>query len=269
MFKQILTYCFIAYLVTWAIAFRLAYLFSNNLLSQEQLNLYHALAAVGPAIAALITSFWFYGTRGLNQLMSKIRARIPGRKSLAFIFSPLLFFGTGLLVYRFATGGWYDFAVFTRTELYSPAATLGWILPLFTYAFFEEIGWRGFLLPHLQQRYSAWIATLILTAIWAFWHLPFFFYRFDFSPVISIGFVFGIFVGSIILTSIYNSNNGLLIPVMLFHFLNNLCSAFDKDLIVATLSIGFIFIAMYIVYAFGRRDLSPIKRTFINLSGVN
>jgi membrane protease YdiL (CAAX protease family) len=134
------------------------------------------------------------------------------------------------------------------------------VLPLFSYAILEEIGWRGFLLPHLQEHYTAWRSTLILSVIWALWHLPFFFYRFEFSLLISIGFFFGIFVGTIILTSLYNSSRGVLWPVMLFHFTNNLCSAFDKEVIVAVLSTGFVFVAIYLLRRYGRENLSDNPR---------
>ena len=114
--------------------------------------------------------------------------------------------------------------------------------------------------PHLQSQYSAWKSTIILTLIWAIWHLPFFFYRFDFSIGIGVGFFFGIFVGSVILTYIYNSSKGFLFPAMAFHFLNNFCSEFDKEIIVAVLSTGFIFIAIYIFKKFGTDNLSLTER---------
>ena len=40
-------------------------------------------------------------------------------------------------------------------------------------AFFEEIGWRGWLLPRLIERWGARRAVLLTSVIWAFWHVPF------------------------------------------------------------------------------------------------
>src|SRR5436853_3299362 len=36
----------------------------------------------------------------------------------------------------------------------------------------EELGWRGYLLPHLLQRHNPFWATLVLTPIWTAWHGP-------------------------------------------------------------------------------------------------
>lgn len=268
--KQILTYSLIAYSITWLIAFGIFFLFEKGELSRYQLNLFHSFAAIGPTIGALVTTYLFYGKEGVLKLIDKLRFIIPTKKSLLFILSPLLFFVVGLFVYRAVNDDWYSFQNFIEDNWSSYKVFLVWILPLLTYAIFEEIGWRGFLLPLLQQKYNAWIATISLTVIWALWHIPFFFYRFDFSPGISFGFFLGIFVGSMILTSIYNSNKGFLIPVILFHFLNNFFSGFDKEIIVAVLSTGFVIIAIYIYKKFGKINLSERERTrnyFKNING--
>ncbi|HEY6371821.1 MAG TPA: CPBP family intramembrane glutamic endopeptidase, partial [Candidatus Sulfotelmatobacter sp.] len=34
----------------------------------------------------------------------------------------------------------------------------------------EELGWRGFLLPHLLNKYSPLLASVIVGVIWAAWH---------------------------------------------------------------------------------------------------
>jgi membrane protease YdiL (CAAX protease family) len=46
------------------------------------------------------------------------------------------------------------------------------ILLVFSGPVGEEIGWRGFALPRLLEKYSALTASLILGSVWAVWHLP-------------------------------------------------------------------------------------------------
>lgn len=258
--KKIIIYTSIAYGISWIIAFGIYLLFKKGDLTNYQLNLYHSFAAIGPTIAAWIATYSFYGKTGVKKLVEKIGLQVLDKKTILFVVLPLAFFGLGLLIYPLIKSTGYSFGNFANLNWNTENEIIVWLLPLLTYSIFEEIGWRGFLLPHLQEKYTAWKATILLTVIWALWHIPFFFYRFDFSLGISIGFFFGIFVGAIILTSIYNSSKGMMLPVMIFHFLNNLCSEFDKELIVAVLSTGFVFLAIYICKKLGTENLSDMNR---------
>lgn len=265
--KKVIIYSVIAFGITWTIAFGIYWLFRKEMIIETQLNFLHSFAAIGPAVAAFVTTRLFYGKQGIKKLVSKLKFQIPNRQTIRLTLSPLLFFIIGLLVFRLIKSENYNFELFAKLNWSEIYPFTIWLLPLLTYAIFEEIGWRGFLLPHLQVQFSAWTSTIILTIIWAVWHIPFFFYRFDFSVGIAIGFFFGIFVGSIILTSIYNSSKGNIIPVMIFHFLNNFSSMFDKEIIVAVLSTGFVFVAIYIYKTLGKDNFSKIERTknyFIN-----
>jgi membrane protease YdiL (CAAX protease family) len=40
-------------------------------------------------------------------------------------------------------------------------------------AFFEEIGWRAWLLPRLKNRLGARHAVVVVAIVWALWHVPF------------------------------------------------------------------------------------------------
>jgi membrane protease YdiL (CAAX protease family) len=51
-------------------------------------------------------------------------------------------------------------------------AVIGLVIASFL-AFFEEIGWRGWLLPRLNTRMSPRRAVVLTAMIWALWHVPF------------------------------------------------------------------------------------------------
>lgn len=93
--------------------------------------------------------------------------------------------------------------------------------------FGEETGWRGFALPILQRRHGALAAALLITPIWAVWHLPYFFtvttYR-GFAPAGYVGFVFGLGCGSIVLTWLYNGTGGSILACAVWHGLYNLAT---------------------------------------------
>jgi membrane protease YdiL (CAAX protease family) len=95
------------------------------------------------------------------------------------------------------------------------------------WAFGEEIGWRGFALPHLQHRLSPLTASLILAAFWALWHLPLFFviatYR-ALGVADYVGFVIGLSGGAIVLTWLYNRSGGSILLVAVWHGVYNAVS---------------------------------------------
>lgn len=258
--RPILVYCLIAFGLTWAIVFALIIAHNLHLISDLIRDLLHSLGAIGPAAGALIAARHFYGVHGSTRLISGVRFPRFGIETLVIMLSPLIFFGVGLGVHRIATHEWFDFHLFAENTWRTPLHFIAWLLPMVAYGILEEIGWRGFLLPHLQQRHSAWVATLYLTIIWATWHAPFFLYRFAFSVPISIGFFFGLCIGATILTSLYNSARGALGTCMCFHFVNNLGSGFDKQYIVATISTGLLFVAIYLLIRYPRAHLSRSSR---------
>jgi membrane protease YdiL (CAAX protease family) len=57
----------------------------------------------------------------------------------------------------------------------APIIIGAFVISLITGATGEELGWRGFLLPRLQVRFIALVASLIVGVVWGFWHLPLWF----------------------------------------------------------------------------------------------
>lgn len=77
----------------------------------------------------------------------------------------------------------------------------------------EEFGWRGFALPHLQNRYSALTSSLILGVLWGIWHLPLTLAYGD--PVIP--FLLQITAITVLITWVFNNTRGSMLIAMLCH----------------------------------------------------
>lgn len=89
----------------------------------------------------------------------------------------------------------------------------------------EEIGWRGFLLPYLLQRYSPVTSSLIVGIVWAFWHLPNFLvpsyphYGLPFTAFVLMTIAF-----SMLFTWFHLKTDGSLVIAIIFHAALNLFS---------------------------------------------
>ena len=86
----------------------------------------------------------------------------------------------------------------------------------------EEYGFRGYMLPRLQSRYSALVAGLITGVAWAIWHYPPSLIGTG-SPLDTPFLLFGIWVVAltVLMTSVFNASRGSVGLMMLFHLAAN------------------------------------------------
>jgi uncharacterized protein len=216
--------CFVvlAYAISWAWMF--PFVAAGDVVRKGVGWPTHFPALLGPAIAALVVTALVWGRAGVRDLLARMaRWRMPLRWWAATL-SPVAFLGVALAV-ALAAGKLPRGSDFGR---YSGLSAIGlvpvWVIAILI-TFGEEAGWRGFALPLLQRRHSALAAALLVTPIWAVWHLPYFFtvatYR-GFAPAGYVGFVFGIACGSIVLTWLYNGTGGSIFACAVWHGLFNL-----------------------------------------------
>ena len=116
------------------------------------------------------------------------------------------------VVQRFATGTWPaieagPWFVFVGATLVSTPFQAG-----------EEIGWRGFALPRLTERFGLAGASLLLGVISAAWHLPLFFIAGTDTTGQSFPlFLLSVTAVSVALAWLYARTGGSLLLVMLMH----------------------------------------------------
>src|SRR5512143_2837309 len=128
------------------------------------------IAQFGPSLTAFLLTFLREGMTGVRSLFQRaLDFHIPWKwLAVILLLEPVL--AAAALGIRLATGGHMP----ELALLSQPIA----ILPNFLITFFflgpvpEEFGWRGYLLPRLQARWSALLASLVLGFFWWLWHFP-------------------------------------------------------------------------------------------------
>jgi membrane protease YdiL (CAAX protease family) len=98
-------------------------------------------------------------------------------------------------------------------------ATVFFLFNIFFAALLEEPGWRGFLLPRLQRRWSPLLATLLVWLPWALWHAPLDYFRpgrFSLVAYLEMRVIFLIPI-ALILTWLYNRSGRSVQATTIFH----------------------------------------------------
>lgn len=224
------------------------------------------LGAAGPSVVALAL------TRALNSkagVRALIRRYKPVRQLgvlyfVAATIAPAITV-TAMAINALVSGGPL---VHPNSGLAEMAGEMGWLgavalLPVvlvsqvFSSPLLEEAGWRGFALPRLQARTSALFASLAVGLAWGLWHLPLVIaYGDPFGPYLT-----GIMAYTVLMTWVFNSGDGNMFSMLLFHAsLNlslNVLLPLQAGWTPALLAWG---AAIVVVLLFGHRSLSRHDR---------
>ncbi|MBB4822898.1 membrane protease YdiL (CAAX protease family) [Sporosarcina luteola] len=98
----------------------------------------------------------------------------------------------------------------------------------------EELGWRGFALLELQEKYPPLLASIIIGFWWGLWHLPIWFTEgYMGMDLIKYSFFFMVAIISttILMTAFYNLNRNLTIPIAIHFFFNLFFDIINGNLI--------------------------------------
>lgn len=191
------------------------------------------LAAASASISGIITTAIFDGKDGVKKLFGRLLIwRAKARYWLFALFFLGIAVPLGALMNPFVGGDAMDLSKMHQSILM--------IVPMFamfmiTAGLGEEIGWRGFLLPRLQARYSALKSSIIVGLMWGFWHTPLFLLSGLDHPILAefpyagwvsqYGFIIALFTfvlinqipWSIFYTWIFNNSRGSLLLIAFMH----------------------------------------------------
>ena len=211
---QLIAFFVVTYLITFGVQFGFIYLDPGKPL--QPWSLVWFFSVFGPSFSALIITGITSGMAGVKSLLSGfLRWKVGFRWYLAAAF---LFLAPVVIALIYLALGNASPGPLPGETTASMLGTI--IFTLFSGPLAEELGWRGFALPRLQEKYNALLSSLILGVIWTCWHIPLFFITG--ATQMSIPFpIYLVLVLTLTLyvTWLYNNTRGSLIITVLGHFL--------------------------------------------------
>ncbi len=137
-----------------------------------------------------------------------------------------------------------------------------WYLPIIMFfkhiAFggIEEIGWRYFFQPVLQERINYVLATIITFVAWGIWHFLYFFVDGSISNIDTLPFLIGLLTNSFILSALYMQTKNLWLCVMTHSLINVFSQLFTDGNVYVTYICKALIVAMAImIVCFGKKKM--------------
>ena len=220
--SELVAFFALSYALTWAAFVTVARWVPAQTAAGYALVLFGAYT---PGIVALLLTAKNEGRGGVANLLRRIAlVDAPLRLYVLALTYIAVVKLTAAILHRLITGAWPPFG--TESLALIPLA----IAISTPFQAGEEIGWRGFALPRLADRFGLKTASLLLGIIWATWHLPQFYIAgadtYHQSFVVWAPQVVGM---SVALAWVYAKSGGSLLLVMLMHSaINN-----SKDIVAS------------------------------------
>lgn len=189
--KKVKTFLAITFILTWVIAFGL-------MIQDGYKNPYAIVIIMGcmfmPAIGVILTTIITKGSIKDVWIKPNLKGNI--KYYLIAWLLPFLLIILGIVVYYLVFPGNFDGSMSTminatkeqlssagqsipsdnqlKAMLLTQIATSIFVAPVINFipCLGEELGWRGYLLPNLLEKFTPLKATIISGVIWGIWHTP-------------------------------------------------------------------------------------------------
>jgi membrane protease YdiL (CAAX protease family) len=216
---QLISFFVLTYTIMYGVMF--GYIFLRPGQPLQPWSLVWAVGIFSPTISAVFLSWVIGGTAEVKRLLAGFtRWKVGGGWYFAALF---LLLGPLVIAMVYIALGHPPVGLRPGVTLFSLFGIT--LFQLFSGPIAEETGWRGFALPRLEAKYNALVSSLILGAIWTFWHLPFFYMTGATQMGIPMPiYLFLVVTLTIYLTWLYNNTRGSLAITTLAHFTYNLSS---------------------------------------------
>jgi membrane protease YdiL (CAAX protease family) len=231
---------------------------------QAMVFLIFSLGVYGPLVAAVTSSLLTGGRPALGQLMRGItKWRIDLSWFLTIMLLPIILNLIGSVP-----------AVLMGSN-YNPSIPLQYFLLYFGYQLItsgmEEVGWRGYALPRLQNKYTAERSSWILGVVWGVWHFPSIAFLYYATGPFLANNLFASLISIIGLTFVYTwlyNNTESTLMMIIFHGWSNtlglfMVNAFNNPMAVfLTVALNWT-LAVILVRKYGKENLSKKRRPAI------
>ncbi|WP_423999141.1 CPBP family intramembrane glutamic endopeptidase [Haloarcula salina] len=263
------TFFVVAYLLSWTAWVPLVFsdwwatwaplVLANDL----QTMLFIMVGGFGPLVAAALVT-WAIGDSLREWAGQLLRWRVPIRYWVFALLFPAIAVIVASAIHIVVFDGQFD----------PPSTSVLLLYPvLFLQVFLvgggnEELGWRGFALPRLQESYSALASSLLIGVGWFAWHLPLFLVSGSSQagdPVYY--YALAVIALSVVFTWVYNETGGSVLATMVLHASVNTSgilylvgggTALQTALPNGLLAIVFFVAALVVVAVYGSERLADI-----------
>jgi len=172
--RILVKYLLLTFLISWIFFIGVVLLSNGQWSDKGVLNLLQPIlvffGVVSPSLVALFLLYQHGEKTEIQKILNKVVQWKVGIRWYLFAAGYIVFIKLLVAVlYKVLTGLW---PVFGPEPWYFMAGAV--FISTWVQAG-EEIGWRGFALPRLTEKFGLPLATMILGLIWAAWHLPLFF----------------------------------------------------------------------------------------------
>lgn len=130
-----------------------------------------------------------------------------------------------------------------------------WYLPIIlfvkalVFGGIEEIGWRYFFQPTLQEKLTYLVSTLFTFLAWSLWHLLYFYIDGSLATIHFLPFLLGLLSNCFILSAIYTKTRSLWLCVMTHALINALSQLSSVENIWLSLVIKVLIILLAVILA--------------------
>jgi membrane protease YdiL (CAAX protease family) len=203
--------------IFWSISFT-----SNS----SSLNaIFRIVGSLMPSLMAIIFTNHFHGRKGLKELLKKLTIWKVNPLFYAFIlFYSVASFYIPSFVCIIAGE---DYKIQIKNQIFgfnldNPLSLLVCLLVILIFGgpLGEELGWRGFVFPMLQKKYTPLLSGIIVGVIWACWHIPMFLFHIEGYDDFIVYLLQTISL-SIMYTWMYNYVKGSILIPILYHCIDN------------------------------------------------